>query len=117
MSERTPGAMKEVNREVIMNAKETVPEGEHWVVSTVMKSELTVSKGAKLTVQDSLMKSKVSVDDGGEFELEGVNMKSEVVHGSAAQNPEQGGGRSCPACGQGVSPEAKFCGQCGVTLS
>lgn len=69
--------MKEIHKDVIMNGKETVPTAEHWIVESIMKSEITVSAGAKLTAT-SVMKSKIFAEQGAETKFE-VFMKSEKI--------------------------------------
>jgi hypothetical protein len=77
-----PTAETMQNREenIIMKITMTVPAGEHLTVGTLMKSEIIVSPGSKLTITNVAMKNKITVKNGGVLEIKGQNMKNEIVN-------------------------------------
>lgn len=104
--------MREVRLETLMKAQSVVPEGEHWLVEVVMKGEVKVSKGAKLTVLETLMKAKVIVENGGELDVRGVNMKSEIVYEPSVTQELV----ACKSCRAAIPSSCNFCGFCGYKI-
>lgn len=61
-----------------MKQKVHVPAGEHWIVKELLKCDVSVEKGAKLTVLDIAAKSNFSIEEGGNLDVRGHNLKNNL---------------------------------------
>lgn len=112
-----------------MKGNVTVPTGEYWIVRVVMKGEVRVSGGAKLTILETLMKGKIVVEVGGEFDLQGVNMKGEILYEKSPIAMQEENlyddsdvvdhprsfqfTKNCASCGAKAGVDYNFCTNCG----
>jgi hypothetical protein len=67
-----------INKELLAREKTSVPEGENWVVKQLLKSEILVKKGAKLTVTEIAARNLITVEEGGELVIEGEELMNEI---------------------------------------
>lgn len=74
-----------VEKDMLAKTKESVPSGQEWRVGQLLKCEIVVKAGAKLTVTEMAAKNKIIVEEGGELEITGQDLVNEITRGGQVE--------------------------------
>ena len=83
-----PNIKEVIEKNLVAKTNEIIPAGQEWRVAQLLKSEILVKAGAKLTVTEMAAKNKIIVEEGGELEIIGQDLKNEIIGGGKEEKKE-----------------------------
>ncbi|MFA6227480.1 MAG: hypothetical protein WC631_03340 [Candidatus Paceibacterota bacterium] len=74
-----------LEKDMLAKVKDSIPTGQEWRVGQLLKCEIIVKAGAKLTVTEMAAKNKIIVEEGGELEITGQDLVNEITRGGQVE--------------------------------